>query len=550
MLASFQESQLGGKDVNISGRFTNRVFLCVCVFTILLAGSLRIHRIAQRSLWLDEAIAANISRGTLAETVVLTRGLHSAPLTHPLILYAVEKAAVGPLGVRLPSLVASMLAVFLMLCFATIPAIDYKTATLSALMLSVAAAQIRYAQEVREYSLSVLYAALLVYLFLSYISGNEKRKSPIALYLALFCAPLIQYGLVLFGFGILAALLVLVFADRSRRIGIALVMKSSLFLAAGSMLSYFLTLRYQWGEKAWYLEGSYFTPGSSVARFVWSNTHHLLAFLLPGVGTALISVVAIMFYVVTSLRARVVPPLIVLALTSFGTVLACAVLRVYPYDAIRQCLFLAPVVCVLASASLAQIADRFAGALNGTVFVAIACVVVASGIFQIRSMRPYAEVEDIQSVLEGLRNHIEPGDGVYVYSGAVPAIDFYVKERDQRFTYGDFHREAPEEYVREMLVGLSPGTNRSWIVFSHIYDGEDQKILQGLSGEWEVEPALVTKGAALYLASRRNALVSEPSAKRNMGRGEAVLKAAAPRSDHARDSFWEWNIRNSRRSIQ
>ena len=182
-----------------------RVFLLCATMILLLAALLRTYHIAQRSLWLDEAIAANISRGTLGQTLILTRDLHSAPITDPLILYAIEKVNAGPLAVRIPSLVASMLAVFLMLCFVTIPSIDYKMADLAALMLSVSAAQIRYAQEVREYSLSVLYATVLLYVFLSYISKKDKPSSPIPLYIALFGAPLIQYGLVLFSFGILSS---------------------------------------------------------------------------------------------------------------------------------------------------------------------------------------------------------------------------------------------------------------------------------------------------------------------------------------------------------
>jgi predicted membrane-bound mannosyltransferase len=105
----------------------NRAFLLVSVFILLFAVALRIYRIGQRSLWYDEAVAANISRGTLVETLTLTRARHSAPITHPLLLYVVEKVDTGPLAVRGPSLVASVLAVFMMLSLVTIPSIDQKT---------------------------------------------------------------------------------------------------------------------------------------------------------------------------------------------------------------------------------------------------------------------------------------------------------------------------------------------------------------------------------------------------------------------------------------
>jgi len=523
----------------------------VSILIILFAVALRIYHIGQRSLWFDEAVAANISRGTLAEALTLTRAEHSAPITHPFLLYLVEKVDAGPLAVRGPSLVASVLAVFSMLCLVTIPSFDQKTAALSALMLSVSAAQIYYGQEVREYSLSVLYAALLLYLFMSFTANHEKRKLPIVLYLALFAAPLIQYGLVLFGFGILAALFILVFTNSQWQVRISHVTTALLCLAAGSLLSFMLTLRYQWERKASYLTENYFTPGSSLPRFVWSNTHEIFDFLLPGRGAAWISAVAIIFYLVASFRARVVTPLMVLAFTSFGFVLASAILGLYPYGPIRQCLFLAPVLCLLGSTSIVQIANRVPGALNKTVFVAIACVVVVSGVFQVRSMKPYAELQDIQKVLSELWNHLEPGDGVYVYAGAVPAVDFYVKERDQRFIYGNFYRRVPQAYVQELLACLPQGTNRTWILFSHVYQDEDQRILRDLSGDWQVEPTLLAKGSALYLA-HRGSPVHEGSTEHNMESGELAHEVLerTPVTDCARDSFWDWNIRKSHSSGQ
>ena len=521
----------------------NRVFIFGSVLIVLLAASLRVYHIAQRSLWLDEAIAANISRDTLAETLVLTRGLHSAPVTHPLVLYAVEKVASGPLAVRLPSLAASLLAVCSMLCFAAIPSIGPKAATLSALMLSVSAVQIRYAQEVREYSASVFFAGLLLYLYMSYVSNSQECcRPPIGLFLALFAAPLIQYGLALFGFGIIAALFAMGLAGSRPRVKISQLVTGSLFFASGGLLSYVLTLRYQWEPKS-YLQDYYFSPGSSLPGFVWSNTHDLLTFFLPGRAAALLSAVAIVFRLVTWRWHRTDSPLLILAFTSFATVAGCAILRLYPYGPTRQCLFLTPVLCLLASATLVQMADRFSGEWNRAVFLAIVCVVLVSSVSQVRALKPYAEIEDIQSVLLELRSHIAPGDGVYVYSGAVPALDFYVKERDPRFAYGDFHREEPGKYVPEMLADLPQGTSRVWVVLSHIFEDEDQRILRDLGSDWEVKPALFAKGTALYLACRRGAPVIDLAANRNFRQGDT---APTPGVHRPRDSFLDWNIRKSR----
>lgn len=526
----------------------NRVFLAIGILVVLLAAFLRIHHISRRSLWLDEAIAANISRGTLSQTLILTRGFHSAPIVHPVLLYAVEKASASPLAVRLPSLVPSGLAVVLMLCFVTIPAIDYKTAGLAALMLSVSATQIRYAQEVREYSLGVLYAGVLLYVFLSYISPKKEPNSPILLYLSLFAAPLVQYGLVLFSGGILSALLVLAFTGSKPRPKLAQIIAASACLALGSVVSFFVTLRYQWGDDAWYLKDYFWTPGSNIFRFVEVNTHSLITWLLPGLAAASISVLAILICLVLSIRARIVPPVALLAFTSCGIVLLCSILHLYPYGGIRQCLFLTPLLCLLASTSLVQVANRITGPANSWVFAVVIGVVFVSGVFQIRLLKPYAEVEDIQSVLLSLQKHIAPGDAVYIYPGAVFAVDFYIKHRDPRFMYGDYHQKDPERHVPEMLAGLDPRASRFWIVFSHIYREEDELILHDLRRDWNVEPVLFAQGAALYLASRRPVLMATVTAGSINTQSET--SKTTPTADHTHDSFWEWNIRNARQPAQ
>src|SRR5580693_1702549 len=103
-------AMIAGANLNGPRTRGSRLFLLASILIVLMALSLRLHHLAQRSLWLDESIAANISRGTLQQTLTLTRGLHSAPITDPLILYAVERVNSGSLAVRMPSLVASVLA--------------------------------------------------------------------------------------------------------------------------------------------------------------------------------------------------------------------------------------------------------------------------------------------------------------------------------------------------------------------------------------------------------------------------------------------------------
>jgi hypothetical protein len=163
-------------------------------------------------------------------------------------------------------------------------------------------------------------------------------------------------------------------------------------------------------------------------------------------------------------------------------------------------------------------------------------------------LKPYAEVEDIQQVLHLLQSHIEPGDAVYVYPGAVFAVDYYVKERDPRFMYGDYHEKAPEKYVPELLAGLDTRAKRFWIVFSHIKHNEDQRIFHDLSKDWNVDPVLTVIGSALYLATRRPLATDTVLPKSSNPAIEA--SNGTPPIDHTHDSWWDWNIRNSRYPAQ
>lgn len=331
--------------------------------------------------------------------------------------------------------------------------------------------------------------------------------------------------------------MILAFAAEKRGRRIAQVFAASGFLGLGGLLSFFLTLRYQWGDDAWYLKEYILSPGSSLVHFVATNTHHLITFLLPGSLAAAISVLAIAIYLVTSIRNRIVPPLPLLAFTSCGIVLLAAMLRVYPYGGIRQCLFLAPVLCLLASEGLIQVANRFAGRANALVFTAVVGMVVFSGVRQIRLLKTYAEVEDIQQVLRTLQDQLKPGDSVYVYPGAVFAVDFYVKERDPRFLYGNYHQKEPQKFLPELRNGVRPQSDRLWIVFSHVYHDEDQRILRDLSADWNIEPVISVTGSSLFLATRRpDAAVEAPN--------------GAPVTDRTHDSFWDWNIRNARETIR
>jgi len=516
----------------------SRLVLAAFVLIFLAACALRIDHIGRRSLWLDEAIAANISRGTWAQAMVLIRGIDSAPVIHPFILYAVERAPVSATTVRLPSMLASAAAVLVLLLMGRIPSYGYHAAGLSALMMSLSAFQIRYAQEVREYSLAVLFAALMVYAFLSYADRRGARL-PILLCLVLAVCPLVQYGLVLLGGSVLVSLGILALASRNWR-SIVHILIAGASLGAGGITSFLLTLRYQWGGLPFYLVDYFYAPGKGLLHFAVTNTHHLVTSFLPGFAISVLAIASVAVDAVLSVRRKSLSALTILAFVSVGTVLACSILQKYPFGAIRQCIFLSPILLAYAGYSLTRLARLFPGRMETVVFAAIACVAILSGTLQIRSQHPYAEIEDMHQVFAALDTEMRPGDAAYIYPGAVPAVDFYIRNRDPRFIYGNYHQQDRQEYVPEIEAGAGAGAERVWVVLSHVYQDEDQRILADLARNWKVEPAVSAKGSALYLAQRRRPQASTAGSESS----QAPQDAAARGGD-----FWQWNLRNCDRDL-
>ena len=160
-------------------RFSSRghFFLVAALFLLVIGAALRVYHLGDRSLWFDEALTANTSRGTLTHMLEETRARCSAPIVHPYILYLVQKVSSGPVAVRVPSVLASLLAMLVMLAMVRAK-VSCSAALFSAAILTVSASQVRYAQEVREYSLTVLLAASLIYCFLRWEVGGSRSRHP------------------------------------------------------------------------------------------------------------------------------------------------------------------------------------------------------------------------------------------------------------------------------------------------------------------------------------------------------------------------------------
>jgi len=486
-------------------------FLVVAVLVLTVGAALRTYHLGSRSLWFDEALTANTSRSTLTHMLDATRLRGSAPVVHPFILYLVEKVDRSPAAVRTPSVLASLIAVVVMLAMIRTK-ISRNAALFSASILAVSASQVRYAQEVREYGLAVLVAASLIYFLLRWEAAGSRSHHPVLLYALIFFAPLVQYGLVFFSLAILSTIALRLLLTRDTSFRLSNVVIGSIFLVGGGLLSFILTVRYQFhpGQGQWYLAANYFDPkATSLVRFLATNSKGMLSFFIPGQLVTLCLAIGAPIFFFEQARIRKLNTITLLLLTSASIAVCASIVRLYPYGGIRQCLFLAPVVTLFSGVVFADLVRRITGSRRAMVAVAFVALIFFSGYRGMLRLWPYGEYEDTQSILKELAKESAPDDEVWVNHDAVEAVDFYLQGKDPRFIYGSFHRD-PNEYIPEVFGEIDPHRDRVWLVFSHLQQPsdhfEEQLIVSTLESKWDVHPVITPMNAALYVADRRTSL--------------------------------------------
>ena len=181
------------------------LYYAVGVCLVVVAAGLRFYDLPGNSLSHDEAAAANISRGAPLEVISGTRCCNSSPILYPAALWAVQQGESTPFSVRLLPAAASVLTVAVLLFLLPRLGVNRWAAFLAALLATLSVAAIEHAQDAREYSLDALLAALLIAGLLWYLRDGRK----VLLCVALFVAPLVQYGLVLFGVAVIGAAILL-----------------------------------------------------------------------------------------------------------------------------------------------------------------------------------------------------------------------------------------------------------------------------------------------------------------------------------------------------
>ncbi len=515
------------------------LFYAACVCLLVAAAGLRFHDLPEKSLRHDEAAAANNSSGALSEVVPNTRYGNSSPILYPLALWAVQKVDVSAFSIRVLPAAASVLTVAALLFLLPRAGASRWAAFLAALLATLSVAAIYHAQDAREYSIDALLATLMIAGLLWYLRHGRKAL----LCVALFLAPLLQYGLVLFGVAVIGAAVVLPppptlgasewnsYLSRIPhwlRQRIALLAPAACFLAGGAT-SYLMTARYQLGApdfaptgylRPYYYQGKFY-PHSILEVFEFSidGIWSLLTYHLPDV-VAIAALAAFAILLATALLGKfrgnpIDGAIAVLFSLSLAVLVGAAVLRIYPLGGIRQTIYLGPIVFLAVGLAFHWTAGRLSsltrrGWTTPALLVAMAGAMVLAGVGAMRQDSPYQTRENIdpalavniESVLAVLKERVREEDMVYADWGAVPAMRFYRgnEERPANYHYGNsgWCWRSSKSCLREMAdlahwSGIVDG--RIWFVGPWLPDMSGLSVEQVVFGPHDVY--LIEDAAAL-----------------------------------------------------
>jgi hypothetical protein len=457
----------------------SRAYVIAAISILIMATILRLPHLGV-SLWFDEALYANNARTTLQNLIELTRSNYSSPLGLPLLIFVIEKFSISASIVRAPSLVFSVGAIAVILALPRVGIVrGYSLAV--ATVLAISPPQIRYAQEVREYALSVFIVATLVYLFFRYLDKGSVRNL-VSLTIGVAATPFLAYGSC---FAALAVIVCTAFirSDRAtKRWLLDTIVMIAGFVAAAAV-SYLTIARYQKHQRLYWYLTSHYPPtveGSAVVwaarslKWLWISSSNYIGIHFGGYETAALFVFLI---VVTFSRFVLEParlrqePILLLFVVLFGGSVVAAFLRLYPFGAIRQQLYAAPVVILATVRAGALLWSQFDIQWRRLTFGGLAAIVLAASVMRIPGT--YGEREDTRSAVTiGLKD-ADPKN-VYVYYMAVPAVDFHYHDRDfKRGTTGDVAAMADE--------AIQVASDRKlYLLFSHIVYNDDNRLIAEL----------------------------------------------------------------------
>ncbi len=151
-----------------------RYVFIILVIIIILSSLLRIYDLGDESLWSDEGISVDISKGTISDVIDRSNN-DPKPLYYLILHFWMKLFGNSEFSVRFPSVIFGILSIYVIYKLGEF-IFDTKIGLLSSIILSISLYHIRYSQEARSYSLLVLLVLLSNYYFVKFLENKDERK--------------------------------------------------------------------------------------------------------------------------------------------------------------------------------------------------------------------------------------------------------------------------------------------------------------------------------------------------------------------------------------
>lgn len=449
----------------------------------LLGAVLRLYHLGYKSLWLDEAVIYLNSLGGVQEILEKNAIHNSAPPAFTFLIHGMIWIGKEEFWLRLPSCLAGILCI--PIAYGVFRRYAGRWSSISGcLLLAVAPAQIRYSQEVREYSLVVLLTLVMVFWIIQYLHSRRDRHL-VLFSLTAAIAVLFQYGLSLVT-AVLCGMLILNLRKDGKK-GIARFTLSlvPILLAVVWVILFSLRHQYQAGGFAStsYLSDAYFSGDmGQLIPFVINNTESILRFAFNAEYKLLLLFLVLLGVISSCTQKQGVP----LQLTTglFAITLLAGLLSLYPYTGQRQTIFLTVPLYLMASIGLSYFETRR--------LLPALCLLVGLFVFYgLRDSVAYLQAESSQNIkpVQKILNHrYWPDDRIYVSPGSIPAFIYYFSPLSGRsvFSLDYYNRPAKMDPV-ELAESLAAQPGRVWLLFFHYKQEQLTELIEMIQKTREVE---------------------------------------------------------------
>jgi Dolichyl-phosphate-mannose-protein mannosyltransferase len=402
-------------------------WIALAVITSL-GAALRVYHLGFRPLWFDEAVIFWIGRGSFSQLLSNNATQNSGPPLFPALVSLVSSASITEVSLRSVSWLAGTLAIPAMFFLAR-RFMSTGAALAAAFLMAIAPSQIHYSQQLREYSLSVLVAILILLatsIFLEFPTARHATVLAALMVLGVFT----QYGLALLILATnlaLAGYLLLTRKGLNRNLALKWAVVQTTVLVA-SLVVYVLALRQQFQPGGFasegHLGGAYWTGTSATQaiQFAYAGARDLIAFTFPGYVFTL-TLYAAALVLMANHRRSLLPLLIALPI---ATVVAAAFLRAYPWNGGRQDIFLTPLVILAAGTTI----DYLLRIERTPILVCLLTALMAWR--AIPALRDYYPVDGegaIGKLVARVAMLASPGEVVYTCLPLDPVLRYYLEVR-------------------------------------------------------------------------------------------------------------------------